>query len=105
VPDKSNANATTDAHATARGSNLPRWATVVAESATFVAHLAGSGSPRCCRSDAEASQARSPRRYTSTCTVLANAAQASSPASVTATASAVPTSMPTRRPIASYVPA
>ena len=33
-------------------------------------------------------QARSPRRYTSTCTVLANAAQASRPASVSASASA-----------------
>ena len=35
-----------------------------------------------------AAHARSPRRYTSTCTVLANAAQASRPASVSASASA-----------------
>jgi len=43
----------------------------------------------------------SPRRYTRTCTVLANAAHTSRLTSVSTTASAVPTSMPILRPIAS----
>ena len=98
VLPSSNAKATAALRATARGSNRPRWSGIVRLPRPIPVHL-GWAPPHCRRSSP--SHARSPRRYTSTCTVLAKAAHAEQATSVSTTASAVPTSMPTRRPIAS----
>ena len=74
----SSTKATAAANDTARGSKRPRCA-----------GAAGSGSSTAWSgaSASSSSQARRPRGYTSTCTVVANAAQATSPIAVTTSAS------------------